>query len=205
MLFAAFCSLHLRAATCDRFGPETAPLTLVFLHGSAGAESYRALAQQWSAEGYLVLFPHFYEAANGTSPSDAHYAAWIGAVQDCITRQALPGKPVVLFGISLGASVALAAGTTLPQIDAVVDWAGSLPDSYFYHLQRLPPLLILHGDEDRNVPVVNAQQLFELCKRTGTACAGTIYRHDGHVFPANREDAKARTRTFLQSRVAKSP
>ena len=177
----------------------------MFLHGAAGAEPYRALAQQWAAEGYLVLFPHFYEAVKGTTPSEAHYAAWVGAVADCIARQAPAGKPVVLFGISLGASVALAAGTQLPRVDAVVDWSGSLPDSYFYHLQRLPPLLILHGDEDRNVPIVNAKQLFELCKRTGTVCTGTIYRHDGHVFPEHQDDAKARTRAFLQSRLAASP
>ena len=84
----------------------------------------------------------------------------------------------------------------------MVDWAGSLPDSYFYHLQRLPPLLILHGDDDTNVPVVNARQLFELCRRVGTVCTGTIYRHDGHVFPSHRDDAKERTQAFLQSRIA---
>lgn len=195
------CPQPLRAATCERFGPESGKLNLVFLHGSAGAEPYRALAQQWATEGYVVLFPHYYDAASATSPTDAHYGAWVDAVRDCIKQQALAGKPVVLFGISLGASVALAAGTVLPNVDSVVDWAGSLPDTYFYHLQRLPPLLILHGDDDSNVPVVNARQLFELCRRVGTTCYGTIYRHDGHVFPNHRDDAKARTRAFLQSRV----
>ena len=192
---------QLRAATCERFGSEFGKLTLVFLHGSAGAEPYRALAQQWAAEGYVVLFPHYCEAASGTSPNDAHYAAWVDTVRDCIKQQAPANNPVVLFGISLGASVALAAGTVLPNVDAVVDWVGSLPDTYFYHLQRLPPLLILHGDDDSNVPVVNARQLFELCKRLATTCDGTIYRRDGQVSPDHRDDAKARTRAFLESRA----
>ena len=129
-----------------------------------------------------------------------HYAAWVDAVKSCVDQQAPSGRPIVLFGISLGASVALAAGTVLPQVDAVVDWSGSLPDSYFYHLQRLPPLLILHGDEDANVPVINARQLFELCRRVGTVCTGNIY-HDGHVFPYHRDDATERTQVFLQSRI----
>ncbi len=189
-----------RAVTCERFGSDTAPLTVVFLHGASGADPYREQARQWAAHGYLVLFPHFYDATQSTAPTDANYTAWIAATADCIAHQAPAGKPVVLFGISLGASVALAAGTQLPGIDAVVDWAGSLPDTWFFRLQRLPPLLILHGDEDANVPVVNARQLFQLCDRRATKCDGTIYKHDGHVFPNHRDDATARTLVFLKSR-----
>ena len=201
-LFAcvALSAVPARAASCERFGSDSAPLTLVFLHGASGADAYRALAQQWAARGFLVLFPHFYEATRTTSPTDANYTAWVAATADCIVRQAPAGRPVVLFGISLGASVALAAGTSLSGIEAVVDWASSLPDTWFYHLQRLPPLLILHGDEDTNVPVINARQLFQLCSRLGTTCDGMIYRHDGHVFPNHREDATTRTLAFLQAR-----
>lgn len=192
-----------RASTCEQFGQASSPLTIVFLHGAAGAEPYQALAKAWAAEGYFVLFPHIDDATHGTSPTNANYARWVAATAECIAQLAPKNKPVVLFGISLGASVALAAGTELPGIDSVVDWAGSLPDEYFYHLKRLPPLLILHGSDDQNIPVINAQQLFLLCDRLHVPRVGTIYKGDGHVFPAHRDDAKSRTRAFLQSRISR--
>ncbi len=161
------------------------------------------LAKVWAGEGYFVLFPHFYEASHGTFPTNANYVRWVASTAECIAHFAPKNKPVVLFGISLGASVALAAGTELTGIDSIVEWAGSLPDEYFLHLKHLPPLLILHGSDDQNVPVINAKQLFLLCDRLHVTCSGTIYKGDGHVFPEHREDAKSRTRAFLQSRISK--
>ena len=183
---------------CEPMGAPGGPLTLVVLHGSSGPDAYRALAKTYADKGYSVLFPHLFDAAKGTGRTDADFAVWVDAVRSCIQRQAAPGKPVVLFGLSLGASVALAAGTQLQNIAAVIDWSGSLPDIYFAQMQQLPPLLILHGDKDTNVPVVNARQLFTLCRRTGTPCSGTIYPGEGHMFPGQTADATRRTLSFLQ-------
>lgn len=191
-----------KAVVCERMGPPSGPLTLVVLHGSSGPDAYRARAKFYADQGYTVLFPHFFDAVQGRSRTDRDYATWIEAIRRCIVEQAPVDRPVVLFGLSLGASIALAAGTHLPNIDAVIDWSGSLPDTYFLHMQQMPPLLILHGDMDTSVPPMNARQLFTLCERTRTACTGTIYHGEGHLFPGQEQDATARTLAFLRARAS---
>lgn len=91
-------------------------------------------------------------------------------------------KKVVLVGYSLGVSVALAAGSQGAAVDGIAEWDGSLPDEFFYHMRGMPPLLILHGERDSNVPVVNAQQLIKLCEMKHLKCENQIYPDQGHGF-----------------------
>ena len=113
--------------------------------------------------------------------------------------KARPESKVSLFGISLGASVALALGTQAAQVTSVVEWSGSLPDYYFEHLRRFPPLLILHGDKDTNVPVMNAQQLLTLCQRLAAKCESRIFTDQQHVFDSSTQaEAERLTEAFLR-------
>ena len=187
---------------CERSGPTASPLTVVVLHGASGLDAYRATAMRVADAGYAVLLPHFYDATHSRNASDDNLKMWTTSVDQCIQSSATSGTRVVLFGISLGASVALAEGVSSTRIDSVIDWSGSLPDYAFGQMQRLPPLLILHGAKDTNVPVINAQQLFTLCERTHTTCAGTIYPNEGHLFLTESTDAWSRTLAFLKQRAA---
>jgi dienelactone hydrolase len=86
------------------------------------------------------------------------------------------------MGFSLGASVALSSGSQVIPVDAIAEWYGSLPDVFFFKLKGMPPLLILHGQRDDNIPVVNAQQIIQLCSMKRFTCESHIYPDQGHGF-----------------------
>jgi dienelactone hydrolase len=112
------------------------------------------------------------------------------------------GRKMALLGFSLGASVALSAGSQDLPVDAVVEWYGSLPDEFFYQLKGMPPLLILHGQHDDNIPVTNAQQIMQLCSMKSFTCESHIYPDQGHGFlPPAYEDAVKRTLDFYSRQL----
>jgi carboxymethylenebutenolidase len=126
----------------------------------------------------------------------------VNAVADLIAAQrSLPGngpRKIGLIGLSLGSSVALAAGSQGLPIEAIADWYGSLPDSFFYKLKAMPPLLILHGERDRNIPVSSARQLQKLCELKHLTCESHLYSDQAHGFSgAALLDAQQRTLAFF--------
>ena len=112
----------------------------------------------------------------------------------------MPHRNIFVIGYSLGASVALAAGSRAPPIDAIVEWYGSMPDSFVEQIRSLPPLLILHGAKDSVIPLFNALQLQQLCIFRHLACSLQIYASQGHGFSGKAlKDAKFRTLLFLNA------
>jgi len=99
----------------------------------------------------------------------------------------------------LGASIALAAGSQGLPVSAIAEWYGSLPDSFFNRFDGMPPLLILHGALDSNIPVVNGKQMIRLCEMKELICANHIYPDQGHGFEGVAlRDAEERTLFFLR-------
>jgi dienelactone hydrolase len=128
------------------------------------------------------------------------YIAWANATCDLIAkvRESSTTEKVYLVGYSLGASVAIAAGSQRAPVAAIADWYGSLPDNFFHSIRGMPPLLILHGQRDTNVPVVNARQLIRLCELAHFTCESHIYPDQGHGFVGeSMADADARTLAFF--------
>jgi len=102
-------------------------------------------------------------------------------------------------------SVGLSAASQQIGLDAIAEWYGSLPDDYFYSLKGLPPLLILHGAQDTNIPVINAQQLIRVCQIERFNCLNHIYADQGHgVMGKALEDADDRTLESLAGAMRES-
>jgi dienelactone hydrolase len=182
---------------------------LILLHGvgGSGGPFYRAQAELFASKGYTVLMPHYFDATQSTSdPTNANYQAWVNVVQTLVTEYAATHRNVMLLGYSMGASVALAAGSQGVPVNAGAEWYGSLPDEFFHQMKGMPPLLILHGENDTNIPVVNAEQLIKLCDLKQLTCESHIYPDQGHGFAGNDlKDADERTLAFFSHFLALPP
>jgi dienelactone hydrolase len=193
-----------RQVSYEIFGADATGPIVIMLHGAGGPgiPLYRNLARSIASSNYQVLLLHYFDATDTSVASPQNYVAWEKAVsdlvQECRTNPKWSGRKIAILGFSLGASVALAAGSQMLRVNAVAEWYGSLPDEFFYQLKGMPPLLILHGGQDSNIPIVNARQLIQLCEMKHFTCESHIYSDQGHGFlsPA-LENAQKRTLDFF--------
>jgi dienelactone hydrolase len=183
---------------CEWFGRESNGPLLILLHGVSGpGPFYAQQAEFFAHHGFRVVLPHYLEASHGSAATDEHYEAWVAAVRNVMSAEGRP-LPTVIVGYSLGASIALALGSQGDGPDAIAEFYGSLPDRYFRDLRGMPPLLILHGERDTNIPVSNAIQLAKLCSAAQFTCDAHIYPSEGHGFTSeNLQDADQRVLKFF--------
>lgn len=99
---------------------------------------------------------------------------------------------------SLGAYLALSVASVEPRVKAVVEFFGGIPEA-LHGFTRMPPVLILHGEQDRVVPVSEAIRLQQLLERSGSPYEMKLYPDAGHGFNGLQLlDAGQRTLKFLR-------
>ena len=195
-----------KSVSFRQFGDKQSSRCLIVLHGASGpaVPLYAEQAAFFGEHGFHVLMPLYFEATRSAAPNVENERAWVAVVDDFVSqcRKEPATRQVFLMGFSLGASVALAAGSQGAVVDGVVDWYGSLPDEFFSTMTGMPPLLILHGSLDTNIPLMNAQQLVKLCELKDLRCESHFYADQGHGFTgAALRDADERTLKFMSSFV----
>ncbi|HEU4636518.1 MAG TPA: alpha/beta fold hydrolase [Edaphobacter sp.] len=184
----------------ETFGASTGVPLMILLHGASGSSDfYREQARFFAQHGYQVVIPHYLEATRNSAGTDENYAVWVAVVRNLMDKlKAGRSEGTVLVGFSLGASIALALGSQGRGLDAIAEWYGSLPDKFFREMRGMPPLLILHGGRDTNIPVINATQLSKLCLLVKLICETHIYPDQEHGFDSQSlRDADRRTLQFL--------
>jgi dienelactone hydrolase len=203
--YATFMS-HGRAISCTVFDAHDAVATIIVLRGSGPSDLGlgRSQAHFFAQHGFRVLLADYLSATPTAEPTPANYRRWAQVVDDIVAElrsRPLPrNKKIALIGQSLGASVALVAGSRKIGVDAIAEWSGLLPNEFFSQVQTLPPLLIIHGEQDKQVPIVNARQLVRLCELKDFTCEAGIYPDEGHVFTSTALDsANQRTLTFFRT------
>jgi dienelactone hydrolase len=203
--YATFNS-HGKAVSCVVYDAHDANATIIVLRGSGPSDLDfgRAQALFFAEHGFRVLLADYLSVTPTVEPTAANYRRWAQVVEDIVadlrSRPIPPNRKIALVGQALGASVALLAGSHRVGVDAIAEWSGLLPNEFFPKLQSLPPLLIIHGEQDKQVPVVNARQLVRLCELKDFTCEARIYPAEGHAFTSRAVDsANQRTLTFFRT------
>jgi dienelactone hydrolase len=179
--------------TVQQFLPAAAGKypAILALHGSGGIrESWSEQPSKLMAgQGFSVFVIHYFERT-GTARADQqtthrYFPEWMKAIGDAITfaayNPAVDASRIGLLGFSLGGFLALAVASVDPRVKAVVEFFGGMPEE-LQGFTRMPPVLILHGEEDRMVPVTEATRLQQLLERAGTPYEIKLYPGAGHGF-----------------------
>ncbi len=197
--------------TIQHFSPADAgehPIVMA-LHGSGGisGENHSQFAQLLANQGFQVFVPHYFE------PSGIHWAdsttilrefpTWMRIISSSIDfAQQQPGtnaERIGLIGFSLGAYLALSLGVEQKRIKAIVDYFGGMPDHFAQRLDGMPPVLILHGEQDHTVPVAEAHKIAGLLQTRKLPYEMKLYENAGHGFSGlDMMDAGRRTYFFLK-------
>jgi dienelactone hydrolase len=203
--WATFTS-HGKAVSCAVYGAHDATATILFLRGASPSDLAlgRLQARFFAEHGFRVLLPDYLSATPSTEPTAANYRRWAQVVEDIVADMRLrpfPGsKKIGLAGQALGASVALVAASHRLEVEAIAEWSGALPNEFFSQVQSMPRLLILHGELDKQVPMVNARQLVRLCELRDFTCETQFYAGEGHVFGSHvMESANQRALAFFRT------
>jgi dienelactone hydrolase len=198
----------------DRFLPsaDKAIPAVIALHGSTGMEESfsERPARMLATQGYAVFLLHYFDRTGTTDQPSPHqmrdlFPDWMATISDAITyASALPqvSNETALIGFSLGAYLALALGATDPRVKAVIDFCGGMPEELLATNPKLPPTLILHGEQDRAVPIAEAHKIRDLAVRTGSICECRFYPNETHYLSTmTMIDAAQRVPEFLRKHL----
>lgn len=170
-------------------------------------------AQQAAGFGVHVFLVRYFERTGHTwvSPSQiqANFLDWMETLTDAISYVAeQPGvdpRRIGLLGFSLGAYLALALATRDSRIIAVAEFFGGLAPPFAADAAKLPPVLVLHGDQDPVVSVEEARKLQNLLEQNRIPHEVKIYPGQGHHFTGLAQiDALGRVVAFFRRYLAKA-
>jgi fermentation-respiration switch protein FrsA (DUF1100 family) len=163
--------------------------TVLYFHGNGGQIGHRAArARLFGQAGYGFLFPEYRGYAdNPGSPDEAGFGMDAEAALAFLANRNVAPAQIVLYGESLGSAVAVrlaaeTAGRGMPFAALILESPfTSIADVAQHHYFWLParrlvkdkfdsasrirevgaPLLMLHGESDRVVPIEFGRALFE--------------------------------------------
>jgi carboxymethylenebutenolidase len=200
-------------------GPHPA---IVILHGSAGWRSeYSIFAKNLADSGFAALVLDYYNEVGGAPIRSAEklkkWPHWQKSVRSAVRfLQANPfinGHKLGLLGFSRGAFLAVSVAASIPGLNAVVDFyggGGGGVDDLEEEVKGLPPILILHGSDDKVVPVSFAYRLGDAARKAGGKVETHIYPDTGHAFnlpgystfnETSSSDAFSKTVKFLREQL----
>ena len=187
--------------------------TVIGLHGSGGGHASMAEpAALLAGQGFAVYVLHYFDGT-GTTEIDGlptilrHFPSWMKTLWDSVSfvgRQPnVDPDRIGLLGFSLGAYLSLSAAAIDTRVKAVVDFFGGLPKEMKLFMRRFCPVLILHGELDKTVPVEEAYHLQRLLEKKQIPYEMQIYPGVGHGFSGETwNDAGMRTLAFLKRYLA---
>ncbi len=200
--------------TIDQFVPAKSgrfPIVMA-LHGSGGmsSEGHLDFAQLLANQGFCVFVPHFFEPTGTVWASETtiwrEFPNWMRVISTALDyasgQPSADASKIGLIGFSLGAYLALSLGVEQNRIRAIVDFFGGMPDHFAERMNGLAPVLILHGEADRVVPVSEAHKIAQLLEVRKVQFEMKLYKNAGHGFSGlDMMDAGRRAYFFLKKHL----
>jgi hypothetical protein len=197
--------------------PNGAKPLVIYFHGNGGALNLRAGRFNWLTAGGYGLLGVSYRGYGGSSgkPSESGLLLDAVAAYDFATARFSPGR-IVVWGESLGTGVAVALAAERPTAGLILDAPFSsavdigaaafrfVPVRWFMtdtfrsdqRISRVKvPLLLLHGELDRVVPIAYGERLFDMANEPKRMVR---FPRGGHVDLDDHGAADA-VRAFLEA------
>lgn len=205
-------------------GSEKRP-AVIGLHGARGVEirrrAYERYADALTARGIDTFFLRYMTSADMAAlTSTSHetreayettrFDGWADTVAATVTavlgRSDCSGR-VGLLGFSLGSYIAAEAAARDTRVAALAVLYGGMPQAMTTKIKHMPPLIALHGEADKNVPIAEGRQLVALAKSVGAETEFVPYPGKAHGFDFSdtdpmTPDAIGRVTKFFQARLA---
>jgi carboxymethylenebutenolidase len=200
----------------DHYPPSRAGNSpaVILIHGSGGPlHGLDPFASQAAMFGVHVFVLHYFERTghNWAAPSqiESHFLAWLETIKDAVSfvasQTGVDANRIGLLGFSLGAFLSLALATQDSRIAAVGELFGGLPEHFTKDAGNLPPVLILHGEQDTTVPIDRAHELQRILQQHKIPYQIKIYPDQGHVFRGLAQlDAMRRVTQFFRDYLLKA-
>ena len=180
----------------DRYAPVgvKSHRTVIVLYGAGGmvfdGPSMKRVARSLAANGDTVYLLHYYNRTGTIVAVDStmqkHFGNWLETLRDGIrwahAREDKGMRKIGLFGYSLGGFLALAAASDNPLVGAVTEQAGGIWNSQEKRIGKMPPVLMVHGLDDKRVPVEKyAKPLRRVLRQRGARVETEFVPGEGHV------------------------
>jgi carboxymethylenebutenolidase len=206
----------------EQYNPATTGShpAVMFVHGGGGPDGdwrKSGLLEALTAGGYAVFVPHYFDGAGGQwsrSDNPEQIEAYIRTLNDAtqyISKQPdVKNNRLALIGMSLGGYLVLGFAEEVrshppphpPEIKAVVEMFGGMPDFAVPRMTTMPPVLILHGEDDDMVPVTKAYEVEKVLRKKGVSYEIKVYSHQGHGFSGDAlKDSNERIVSFLTAHL----
>ena len=213
------CARSARPVTCDVVRPVTgrsAPL-IVLVHGRSGmsfyAERLNGLARRLAGSGFVVLIPHDFDAtgdADKPEVTDERFRAWLETLGQVIDfgsgLEGVDPNRVGLSGFSLGAYLSVMRAAEDVRVGAVVSSSGGLPERFPEKVARMPPVLIIHADQDPIASLESMRRLEKRLRENGTSVEVRIYPSQDHVLEGDTwNDAAGKMVEFFRNTLSPGP
>ncbi len=187
---------------------------VILLHDAPGLAQESVLLHDLAMvlvqRGYDVEIVHYLDRSAMTTADGedrrAHFREWAGTVRDAVSDLAQsPGvdtSRIAVMGTGLGGTLALTAGATDPRIKAVAEYGAAIPARAASLVQRMPPVLIMHGDKDRAVPLMEAYRIRAICQAVQAPAELEVFYGQNHVIEGADADAlRGKTVAFLDKYI----
>ena len=186
-----------RKIRADRYSPiaTRSGRTIIVLYGAGGmvfdGPSLRRMARTLVKAGDTVYLLHYYNRTGTIVARDAgierHAKKWAETVRDGIgwahAREGNGARPLGIYGYSLGGFLAVISASDNPRVGAVAEQAGGMFKGTEKRLGKMPPVLMVHGLEDRRVSFEKyARPFLRVLRARGHRVETHFVPGEGHGF-----------------------